>query len=130
MSTPLRVFEVQFNGYPGTDWFDDAKEQTLSRRDEIQNFELNLIRQQVNCCCDSPWNIGWSLGFRYFRFEENLTYGSLQAGCNWGQQGGICEAYLNDTVTNDMFGFQIRLRRRLPPVQWAATVRLPEGGHL
>ncbi len=106
VSTPLRVWEIQFNGYPGTDWFDNAKEQQLSRRDEFQNVEVNLVRQQVACCCDSPWDIGWTIGFRYFRFQENLTYGSLQAGCNWGQQGGICEAYLNDTVTNNLFGCQ------------------------
>ena len=38
----------------------------------------------MNCCCDSPWDIGWSMGVRYFRFEENLSIGSLQAGHNWG----------------------------------------------
>jgi hypothetical protein len=106
VSTPLRVFELQFNGFPGTAWFDNAKEQQLSRRDEFQNLEVNLIRQQLACSCNSPWDIGWSFGVRYFRFEENLTIGSLQEGCNWGQQTGVCEAYLNDTVTNSLFGFQ------------------------
>ena len=106
VSTPLRVFEVQFNGLPATDWFDDAKEHCLSRRDEFQNVEVNLIREQLNCCCNAPWDIAWSLGIRYFRFEENLTFASLQGGCNWGQDGGVHEAYLNDTITNSLLGCQ------------------------
>jgi hypothetical protein len=106
ISTPLRVFELDFNGFPGTAWFDDAKEQRLSRRDEFQNLEVNLIRQQMTCCSNTPWDIGWSMGVRYFRFEENLCIASLQAGCQWGQQGGIREAYLNDTITNNLFGFK------------------------
>jgi opacity protein-like surface antigen len=106
VSTPLRVFEVQFNGFPATAWFDNAREHRLWRRDEFQNIEVNLIREQLNCACNAPWDIGWSLGVRYFRFEENLTFASLQDGGNWGQQGGIREAYLNDTITNNLLGFQ------------------------
>jgi hypothetical protein len=109
VSTPLRVSDMQFTGFPGVPgntWFDGAKEQQLSRRDEFQNLEVNLIRQQMTCGCNTPWDIGWSLGVRYFRFQENLCIASLQDGWNWGEDGGIHEAYLNDTITNNLFGFQ------------------------
>ena len=41
----------------------------------------------------------------YFRFDENLTFGSLRNGGTWGELAN--EAYLNDNITNNLFGFQI-----------------------
>ena len=107
VSTPLQVGDMAFNGETAMHWFDNAQEHRLSRRDEFQNIEVNLLRLQTPCYCDSPWDIGWSLGVRYFRLQENLTFGTLRQGCVWGQGGGAFEAYLNDTVTNDLLGFQI-----------------------
>jgi len=106
VSTPLRVGELQFGGSSATGWFDGAAEHRLWRRDEFQNVEVNLMRLQAACSCDSPWDIGWSMGVRYFRFEENLKFGSLAGGHSWGEGGGLYEAYLNDTVTNSLLGFQ------------------------
>jgi hypothetical protein len=108
VSTPLRVGELWFgdSSHSATGWFNGAAEHRLWRRDEFQNVEVNLMRLQMAYSYDSPWDIGWSMGVRYFRFEENLQFGALAGGHSWGQGGGYYEAYLNDTVTNSLLGFQ------------------------
>jgi len=106
LSTPLRVGEVEFGSTSATAWFDGAGEHRLWRRDEFHNVEANLIREQLAWASDSPWDIGWALGVRWFRFEENLTFGSVQNGYGWLQDGGAHAAYLNDTITNNLVGFQ------------------------
>lgn len=85
-------------------WFMGAGEQTLERRDEFHNVEINLVREQLAWACDSGWDIGWSMGVRYFRFNESLTYDSLRVG---GTRGGTQDAYFADDVTNNLIGFQV-----------------------
>ena len=94
-------------GEAAEDWFDGAKEHRLWRKDEFHNVEINLLRQQLACCCDSPWDASWLVGFRYFRFQEDLTFGSLRQGYNWGDDDGADEAYLSDNITNNLFGVQV-----------------------
>ena len=77
------------------------------RQDEFQNVEINLLRQQLSCCCGTPWDASWLLGLRYFRFHEALTFGSLRQGYDWGDDNGAGEAYLSDNITNNLFGVQI-----------------------
>ncbi len=85
-------------------WFMGAGQQTLERRDEFHNVELNLVREQLAWAGDSGWDIGWSMGLRYFRFQESLVYDSLRVG---GTRGGTQDAYFSDEVTNNMIGFQV-----------------------
>jgi hypothetical protein len=116
VGTPLRVSDVQFGGTPGTTWFDNAAEHRLWRRDEVHNVEANLVRGQWCYGPDSPWDLGWSLGVRYFRFHESWRFGSL-AGPSvgptpgvphyWGEAGGAFEAYFSDQITNDLIGPQL-----------------------
>ena len=80
VNTPLDVDFIAFNGTTANNWFNGAIEQDLSRRDEFHNLEMNLIRDQLACACDSPWDIGWSVGIRYFRFADYLTYTSIMPG--------------------------------------------------
>ena len=61
-------------------WFFGSESQTLARRDEFHNVEINLIREQLAWACDSPWDIGWSCGVRYFRFQEDLCYSAVRQG--------------------------------------------------
>jgi len=105
VSTPLVVDPMTFGGAPAQNWFDGAKEHRLWRRNEFHNIEINLIREQLAWACESPWDIGWSAGIRYFRFEEQLVFGSLRRGYNWGESGG--EAYFSDDVNNNLIGFQV-----------------------
>jgi hypothetical protein len=106
VSTPLHTSDVQFYGISATNWFNGAAEQRLWRRNEFHNVEISLLRNRMLCGWDSPWTIDWSLGARFFRFEEELSFASLQNGCVWGQDRGIHEVYLNDQIANNLWGFQ------------------------
>jgi hypothetical protein len=115
VGTPLRISDIQFSSTPGTTWFDNAAEHRLWRRDELHNVELNLVRGQWCYGQDSPWDLGWSMGVRYFRFQESWRFGSLAgpgvdpltAPHFWGQSGGLYEAYLTDGITNNLVGPQL-----------------------
>ncbi|MEN6451498.1 MAG: BBP7 family outer membrane beta-barrel protein [Thermoguttaceae bacterium] len=104
VSTPLVVRYIDFNGESAQNWFDGAEEHRLSRRDELHNFEINLLREQLAWACDSPWDIGWSVGVRYFRFQEDLDFETRRQGAQWTDLPGV--AYLDDTVTNNLIGVQ------------------------
>jgi hypothetical protein len=110
VGTPLIVKPLMFGDDSAENWFDGAKEHRLWRRDEFHDIEVNLIRQQLTWGCGSPWDVGWSVGVRYFRFRENLTFGSLMSGHQWGEEGGMYEGYFSDTIANNLigpqFGFQ------------------------
>ena len=106
VSTPLIISPMTFGGVAAQNWFDGAAEHRLWRRDEFHNIEVNLLREQLAWACDSPWDIGWSVGIRYFRFQEFLQFGSLMNGYNWGDNGGACEAYLSENITNNLVGVQ------------------------
>ena len=115
VGTPLVVGDIQFGGVPGTAWFDNAAEHRLWRRDEVHNVEVNVVRGQWCYGQDSPWDLGWSMGVRYFRFQESWKFGSLagpetdpgSAPHYWGQNGGVDEAYLRDGITNNLVGPQL-----------------------
>jgi hypothetical protein len=106
VSTPLNTSDVEFNGVSAENWFDGAAEHCVTRRDEFQSVEFNLVRERMNMGCSSPWSIDWLAGARYFRFKEEWTLASLQDGWNWGDEGGIHEVYLRDRITNNFWGFQ------------------------
>jgi hypothetical protein len=111
VSTTLDVDYITFhNQGTGTDqqaawWFFGAQSQTLARRDEFHDAEINLVREQLAWACDSPWDIGWSCGVRYFRFQEDLRYSSLRA--NYAATDPTGTAIFDDTATNNLVGFQI-----------------------
>jgi len=104
VSTPLIVAPMTFGGVAAQNWFDGAEEHRLWRRNEFHNIEINLIREQLAWAYESSWDIGWSVGIRYFRFEEQLTFGSLCQGYNWGDIGA--EAYFSDRISNNLLGVQ------------------------
>lgn len=106
VSTPLNVADVEFGGMTAQNWFDGASEHRLFRANEFHNIELNLLRRGWLAGYDNPWGLDWLIGMRYFRFEERLVFGSLQAGRYWGQGGGAYEAYLDDRIANHLLGFQ------------------------
>lgn len=114
VSTPLDVAYTRFaNPDPlldpisGVDYFDNAAEHRLWRRNEFHNVELNLVRGSFMPSCMPSWNVQWLVGVRYFRFDEDLRFGSLAGGYMWGEDGGIHEAYLDDRIKNNLVGFQI-----------------------
>jgi hypothetical protein len=119
VGTPLRVGDIEFGGTSGTSWFDNASEHRLWRRDEVHNVEINFVRGQWCYGQNSPWDLGWSMGLRYFRFQESWRFGSLAGPFTqasgpipgpyhyWGEAGGLYEAYINDRITNNFIGPQL-----------------------
>ncbi len=127
VSTPLDFMDVVYqNGaLPGdpVDLFDGAEEHRLWRENEIHNIEVNLIRLPFGQSYDGPFHCDWFVGVRFFRFTENLTFGSLRQGATgWGVDPAD-EGYLADRVENNLVGSQVgcRLHYRLAP-RWVLTV--------
>ena len=106
VSTPLDVSRIEFAGTNGTFYFDNAAEHRVRRRNEAHNVEINLFRN-FSQGYGGAVRLGCSAGVRYFRFEEDYTFGSLAGGYTWGQDGGQWEAYMHDNVKNNLVGFQM-----------------------
>ena len=104
VSTPLNIDNINFvipgvGTLPATTFFSGARSHTVERRNEFYNFEINLIREQLAWSYDSPWDIGWSVGVRYFRFQESLTFSSISHDAD-------ADAYFKDTINNNLVGVQ------------------------
>jgi hypothetical protein len=98
---------TQFNA---TQFFDNAHEHRIWRTDGIQNLEINLL-QRVSFFDGAPRLMFTNLaGVRYFRFSDNVVFGSVAGGHNFGDNGGADEAYLANKVINNMAGIQIGTR--------------------
>jgi hypothetical protein len=103
--TEYTTFNTLHGPIAGNTWFYGAVEQDLSRRDEFQDIEVNLIRERLACACDSPWDVGWSVGIRYFRFQDQLTYSSTLPAA---PAAGVSDsAYMSDEMTNNLVGVQV-----------------------
>ena len=98
---------VEIGGTDSAFYFDGAAEQRIWRKDEVQNIELNFIRQRLS---SGAAEVTWLAGIRYFRFNEGLIYGSVADGFQFGDNGGADEAYLNIQSKNDLLGPQIGVR--------------------
>lgn len=107
VSTTLTVGNVFFGGYPATEWFDNALEHRLRRRNEIHNFELNLVRYRIFSTAELPWDLSCSAGVRFFRFDENLVFSSVADPVNMSDPTMHHEAFLDDRITNNLIGFQL-----------------------
>jgi hypothetical protein len=110
LSTPIDLGGVNITSGAGTfaagHFFDNSPEHRIWRTDNVTNLELNVLQQQIyatqNFC-----TLTMLAGFRYFRFSEALTFGSVAFGDTFGSNGGANEAYLRTQVTNNLFGAQI-----------------------
>jgi hypothetical protein len=108
VNTPLQDDLMYFHGLPSGGWFDGAQEHRLWRTDEAYNVELNFIRNHLLVAeCGCPLSVDLLAGVRYFRFRDNLTWGTLKGGCTWGEAGGADEAYINDAAANNLIGGQL-----------------------
>jgi len=103
LATPLSFLDVDFGGTNADQWFGNAaREHILSRHNEFQNVELNVIKNSL--FSNYRFDIDCSAGVRFFRFEESLLFGSLRNSGSWGV--GADEAYLSDQVINNLIGMQ------------------------
>ena len=125
IGTPLDVTNgtPTIDGVDAADYFDNARAHRIMRESEFHSVELNLIGNHRACGvgmgCGNPLNVSWLGGFRYFRFDDEFSFGSLQgdvaAGVvdparDWDTDGGIYAAYINTDVENNLYGFQLGAR--------------------
>jgi hypothetical protein len=104
LSTTINLGAVTVGGDPATDFFDNSASQRIIRNDRVNNFEGNFYFGTWNF---NRWTVVPFAGFRYFRFDERLTFGGLAAGGVWGGNGGLDEAYLRNRSVNNLYGAQI-----------------------
>jgi len=116
LNTPINLGFITLgpSGNPtqndATQYFDNAHEHQISRTDNFQSVEINLL-QRVSFFSGAPRLMFTNLvGVRYFRFSDNLVFGSVAGGHNFGDDGGADEAYLANKVINNMVGLQIGTR--------------------
>jgi hypothetical protein len=104
LSTTIDTTGVNIGANPASDYFVDSASQRVSRDDSAENFEANMYFGVWNF---NRWTVTPFAGFRYFRFNERLSYGGLAGGAAWGGNGGADEAYLSFGTTNNLFGGQV-----------------------
>src|SRR5262249_36667617 len=99
---------VLIGGNPASDFFNDAHAQSLTRTDRVNNFELNVFQPSLGF---GRLQVVGLAGFRYFRFDERLTYGSAADGF-----GGPAddEAYLSFRTVNNLYGGQVGFMANYP----------------
>lgn len=115
VSSPLLFNDLEFAvGDPVVDYFDSAAEHRLFRSNEIHNVELNLIQAKSDCHNTRRWTSRLSVGVRYFKFDEDLSFSTLDQGGIWGGSGGLEEVNLTSSVKNDLIGAQLGGRFQRP----------------
>jgi len=105
VSTTLTVGHVEFAGTSAALWYDQALEHRLKRHNEFHNLELNLIRYKMCAEADTVWDAHWTLGFRYFSFDENLIFSTL-ADPGRIPDPNVDEAFINELIENNLYGVQ------------------------
>ncbi len=105
VDSPLNFNDIFFGGAAANLWFNGADEHLLQRRNEFHNVEINMVHYPVFCEGNGYWDFSWLAGIRYFRFEEELLFGSVRAGGTWSH--GADQAYLTDQIENNLIGFQL-----------------------
>ena len=104
--TPIDLFGVSLGSAPAGNFFDNAQEHRVWRRDTFQNVEFNWYSGPF-ALPNRPCTLTWLTGLRYFQFNEGVIFGSVAGGNEFGSDGGIHEAYLNSQVRNRLLGVQV-----------------------
>lgn len=92
------------------------------------NLELNGLVQPIysNPGC---FNVSLLAGFRYFRFQDILTYGSAKdPSGDFNANGGADAAYQQSNVTNNLFGGQIGTLLNFAITPTFGVFALPKAG--
>ena len=104
LSTPLDFGTLMAGGSLFGNLFDVAREHRFRRENEIHNIELNVVHESLMACCG--FELEWIFGTRYFRFDENWDFSSVDAGNDFGDDP-TQEGHYNIDMENSMIGLQI-----------------------
>lgn len=106
LGTPINFCNFDIGGICAGDFFDMVDEHRVWRRNEVNNVELNFFSgsysSPIGAC-----QISWLAGVRYFRFRDQLIFGAVEEGFEFGDNGGADEAYVNVATNNNLIGAQI-----------------------
>jgi hypothetical protein len=104
LSSTLNFAVTMPNGNNAALYFDNAQQQAVWRHDRVDNVEVNFQTDTYNV---RSFRISGLAGFRYFRFSEDLTYGSASFGNSFSSNGGANAGYLRYKCNNNLFGGQL-----------------------
>jgi len=122
VSTPLDFLNVEdpVTGGEAGFLFDDAQAHLISRRNEVHSVELNLIHSPLGLASGAPFDCSWTFGPRFFRFEEDLVFASLDEGGT--VFGSDPTGYLDQKIVNNLIGAQLGCRVNYSRGPWRLFV--------
>ncbi len=106
LSTPIDLNQqggpLEIDGVPLADYFDNAASHRIFRNDRVNNFEVNglLGAYTYGRLTSVPF-----VGFRYFRFDERLSFQGLAGDGDWDNGDDWAEHH--NRMVNNMYGVQV-----------------------
>ncbi len=98
--------QIMLGGQTLDSFFDGAGEHRLRRNNEFHNLEINYTHVGRRSGPNQLFGFSVLGGVRWFRFDEGLQFGSVQSGFNFGDNGGLNEAYYDVDTLNNLIGMQ------------------------
>ncbi len=103
LDASFNVSGITLNGNPFSYYFEEAASQRIYRTDIVNSAEINLLGGTL-LSSDRLQVIGLA-GFRYFRFSEDLAFGSVSFGNDWSDPDET--AFVRFRSLNNMYGAQL-----------------------
>ena len=115
IGTYLRFDGLDYNGNPGTLYWNNVFHQRIVTNQQINSVELNLFgncgcglwgcNSCMGCQCGPRLGTGWGMGLRYFQFNDDFRFYSDNADNVFDDSANEIQ-YLQRT-RNNLLGFQI-----------------------
>lgn len=112
LSTPFDMTNGNptIGGVPAHFFFDGACQHQIVRHNQIYSLEVNLLQiAPMPCFGSNRFRVGFTGGFRWFRFDESLDFISTP-GPIGNANGALGPAIWHARVNNNLFGVQFGAR--------------------
>jgi hypothetical protein len=104
LNASFDLLGATINGNPASDYFQGAQEQRIWRTDNVNSFEANLLAGSI--LNTGRLELIGMIGFRYFRFSEVFTFGSVMFDSDF-EDDPEDAAYLSFRAINNLYGAQV-----------------------
>lgn len=125
LSATVNFGNLDINGNPSDLYFQNAQQQALWRKDQVDNVEINVLTGTYSF---TGFQVAGLAGFRYFRFAENLNFGSVSFGNTFDTNDGADAAYYDINVNNNLFGAQLGAAINVIMTQRLTVFAVPKVG--
>jgi Putative beta barrel porin-7 (BBP7) len=115
ISTYLDFGSLNYNGNPGTNYWNNVFHQRIVTNQQINSVELNVLgncgcglwgcTSCMGCQCGPRLGTGWMMGLRYFQANDNFNFYSDNA--DNVLDGSVNEIQYALRTRNNLLGFQI-----------------------